>query len=258
MTALSPRIVGVLDRTPGFVAGRMRSGARLTRALRPMVNATLPDREIAVRVRSGAAAGLRLPILPRSEKFYWTGVHERHVQDALAALLRPGMRFWDVGAHIGFFSLLASRLVGGAGRVEAFEPYPPNRVRLLRSIGLNQASNVGVHAVALGASSGTAMFHTGSSSLMGSLVGHGGAGMPVRCQSADDAMRTVAAPQVVKIDAEGGELAVLRGAGRMLATVRPAVLIELTSDDMLGELRALAPAHRVERLAANHWLLAPR
>jgi len=258
MTALHRGLVGVLDQTPGFLAQWLRSSAPTTRLLRPVVNAAVPDREVAVRVRSGLGAGLRLPILPRSEKYYWTGVHERHVQETLADLLRPGMTFWDVGAHIGFFSLLAARLVGSTGHVEAFEPFPPNRVRLGRSIQLNQATAVSIHPVALAAASATAAFHPGSSSLMGSLVpAVGSASMPVRCIRADDAIRSIPAPDVVKIDAEGAELEVLRGAGRMLATVRPTVLIELTSRDMLAEIRQLAPAYRIASIGASHWVLAP-
>ncbi len=256
--ARTGRIVSVLDHTPAFIARRLRSGARTTRLLRPVVNAALPDREVAVEVRSGPGAGLRVPILPRSEKYYWTGVHERHVQEALADLLRPGMTFWDVGAHIGFFSLLAARLVTSAGRVEAFEPFPPNRVRLEASLVLNHATNVRVHPVALAAVSGTASLHTGASSLMGSLVRGGRPSIPVRCARADDAMLAIPAPDVVKVDVEGAELDVLRGAGGMLASVRPTVVVELTSGGMLAEVHALAPAYRVANIAANHWVLSPR
>jgi FkbM family methyltransferase len=257
--AASSRVVEVLDHTPDLVAKWLRSGALTTRLLRPVVNAVIPERETVITVRSGSGAGLRMPILPRSEKYYWTGVHERHVQKALAELLRPRMTFWDIGAHIGFFSLLASRLVTPAGHVHAFEPFPSNHVRLATSVKLNQATNVSVHAVALAEHTGSAPFHASASSLMGSLAPSGGdTAMSVACVSADDVMRTVRAPDVVKIDAEGAELAVLRGASRMLTTVRPTVLVELTSNDMLDDFRQLAPGYRDANIGANHWLLEPR
>jgi FkbM family methyltransferase len=256
--ARSSRFASVLDHTPGAIARWLRSSAPTTRLLRPVVNAALPDGELVVTVRSGLGAGLRMPIHARSEKYYWTGAHERHVQEALAGLLRPGMTFWDVGAHVGFFSLLASRFVTSTGHVEAFEPFPPNQVRLTTSIELNQASNVSVHGVALSAASGTASFHASSSSLMGSLVPNGsGRRMPVPCMRADDAMATIRAPDVVKIDVEGAELAVLRGASRMLAGLRPTVLLELTTTGMVSELRELVPGYRTTNIGANHWVLEP-
>ncbi len=258
MIALSSRFISVLDHTPGAVARWLRSNARTTRLLRPVVNAALPDREVVVRVRSGVGAGLRMPIHARSEKYYWTGTHERHVQRALAELLRPGMTFWDVGAHIGFFSLLAARFVTSTGHVEAFEPFPPNQVRLGASIQLNHATAVSIHGVALSAVTGTASFHASSSSLMGSLVPNGSnTPMPVRCIRADDAVATIRAPDVVKIDVEGAELAVLRGASRMLASVRPTVLLELTTADMVSEVRELVPTYRTTNIGANHWVLEP-
>jgi FkbM family methyltransferase len=256
--APSARIIRALDHVPGFVAQRLQSGTSTTRLLRPVVNAFLPDREIVVRVRSGPAAGLRLPIHPRSEKYYWTGVHERHVQQALAERLRPGMTFWDVGAHIGFFSLLAARFVTSTGAVEAFEPFPPNRVRLGTSIELNRATNVSVHAVALAADTGSATFHLSSSSLMGSLVPTGcSKSMPVACMRADDVVRTARVPDVIKIDVEGAELAVLRGASRLFTSVKPTVLVELTTDDMVAAVRELVPGYRIQNIGKNHWALEP-
>src|SRR5262249_20805847 len=55
---------------------------------------------------------------------YITGDYEQQVQDALAAHLRPGMVFYDIGANGGFFTLLGASLVGDRGRVVAYEPHP--------------------------------------------------------------------------------------------------------------------------------------
>ena len=52
------------------------------------------------------------------------------VQQALVEIVQPGAVVWDVGAHIGFFTLLLSRLVGSSGVVHAFEPWPANVDRL--------------------------------------------------------------------------------------------------------------------------------
>src|SRR6202165_5788560 len=110
-------IVELANRLPSFIATPLRDNERAKRALRPLLNRLLPSRPPCVVVRSGPADGMRLLIYPKNEKYYWTGWHERPVQEALQRLLRPGMTFWDVGAHIGFFSCLAGRLVGTDGRV---------------------------------------------------------------------------------------------------------------------------------------------
>ena len=57
----------------------------------------------------------------RIQRLMWGAAYEPHVRRCLAVLLRPGDTFVDVGAHIGFFSLIASSLVGGTGKVYAFE-----------------------------------------------------------------------------------------------------------------------------------------
>jgi FkbM family methyltransferase len=256
--AATARVVRALDHVPGFVAKRLWSRARTTRLLRPVVNAVLPDGEVVIRVRSGPGAGLHLPIHLHTEKYYWSGVHERHVQDALAMLLRPGMTFWDIGAHIGFFSLIAARLVTSTGSVESFEPFAPNRVRLGKAIGLNRATNIRVHAVALAAATEEASFYASSSSLMGSLLPNGSStSTPVRCIRADDAT-TIRPPDVIKIDVEGAELAVLRGARQMLSSGRPAILVEVTDADMLPEVRRLASGYSMRSIGSNHWVLQPR
>lgn len=88
----------VVDMTPAGMARLLRTD-RATRLLRPLVNQVLPHQATRITVRAGVGQGLRLRILPQTEKYYWTGLHELHVQEALQRELRPGAVFWDVGAH---------------------------------------------------------------------------------------------------------------------------------------------------------------
>ncbi len=69
------------------------------------------------------------------------------------------MTFWDVGAHIGFMSLLGSQLVGDSGIVRAFEPAQANRQRLEENVRLNHAYNVTIESCALGARNEVAMLY---------------------------------------------------------------------------------------------------
>lgn len=73
--------------------------------------------------------------------------------------LRPGMTFVDVGAHVGYFSVMASRRVGAAGRVLAFEPEPGNFALLEENLRRNGCTNATAHAAAVGARGGTVELH---------------------------------------------------------------------------------------------------
>ena len=88
------------------------------------------------------------------------GLYELDTARVLKRLLRPGDHFIDGGANIGYFTLLAARLVGPAGRVDAFEPLPENHARLLAHLDLNGlADRVRVHRLALSDRAGEAVIH---------------------------------------------------------------------------------------------------
>lgn len=247
----------VVDRTPAGMA-RLSRTSQAAKLLRPLINQVLPRQETPITVRAGVGQGLRLCILPQSEKYYWTGLHELHVQDALQRELQPKAVFWDVGAHIGFTSLIASRLVGPDGRVEAFEPFPPNIGRLARSVGLNGFSNVTVHPQAITKRDGTALFHLHESSLQGSLVQDAPAeAIEVACETLDGVARRLPRPDLIKVDAEGAELDVLEGGRQLLTTVRPRLIVEFTTPQLLDQARQLLPSYVPTHLGQNHWLLRP-
>jgi FkbM family methyltransferase len=247
----------VVDMTPAGMARLLRND-RATRLLRPLINQVLPQQETPITVRAGVGQGLRLRILPQTEKYYWTGLHELHVQEALQRELRPGAVFWDVGAHIGFTSLIASRLAGPTGRVEAFEPFPPNLERLAGSVSLNGFTNVTVHPLAICDRDGTALFHPHESSSQGSLVEDpSAAAIQVPCQTLDTVARRLLPPDLIKVDAEGAELDVLKGGRQFLMTVRPHLIVEFTTPDLLEQTRQLLPSFVAAHLGQNHWLLRP-
>ena len=226
--------------------------SRASRLLRPLVNRLAPSGPTWVDVRSGPAQGISLLIDARTEKYLWTGLHEPAVQRALTELLGPGMTFWDVGAHVGFFTVIGARLVGEQGSVQAFEPVEDNRRRLEAAVERNGCANVVVHPVALSATTGEAVIHAHEASAMWSLAGEG-EGVPVQTATLDSL--GLPAPDLVKIDAEGIELDVLRGGKELLSGVRPALLVEFTTTELVEHARVLLPGYRFEHLDGNHWLL---
>ncbi|HEX7677988.1 MAG TPA: FkbM family methyltransferase, partial [Thermoanaerobaculia bacterium] len=120
-------------------------------------------------------------------------------------------------ANVGFFTLLASRLIGTAGRVHAFEPLPRNLYFLERHVRLNELTNVSVEALAVAATSGEAHFRTAPHASMGGLRDDGN--LHVTTASLDDLLASgrIPAPDFIKMDIEGAEGAALRGSARLLS-----------------------------------------
>lgn len=180
------------------------------------------------RVKVGPAKGLRLD-LRRASNWYARGTVERHVQQAIADHVKPGDVFYDVGANIGFFSVLAARLVGPDGRVHAFEPEPRNAAAVRRNAKLNGFATITVHEAAVADTVGTIRL----------IVTEHPGGATIDANSAGaDAQRTIEVKSVtldsldaepatfVKIDVEGTEPAVLRGMLRLAAEHKPLILVE--------------------------------
>jgi len=247
----------VLDRAPSSLVARLGAQPWLKRVLRPLVNRAVPATTTIATVRGGGARGLRLLVDPQAEKFYWTGDHEPHLQEALRAELRPGMCFWDVGCHIGFFALQAARLVGPAGSVLAFEPMPDNQERLRRNIGFNDSDVVTVIPKAVAARRGSmTMYARGScaSSLMWTLNAslQDVESRPVEVTTLDEMVEVHGMPDLVKIDAEGTEVDVLRGASRLIAARVP-FLVEFMDAAGLLEAKRFMPGYGFKLLADNHY-----
>ena len=250
----------MVDQVPAALASAIKPGSVPARFLAPVLNRLVPSGPRLVTVRSGAAAGLRLMIEPRSEKYYWTGMHEPHVQDAILEGLTRGGVFWDVGAHIGFMTLLAARAVGETGAVVAFEPMPATRGRLRASVLAGGFENVTVRPLAISHADGTGVLYAADASPMWTLdPGRGSQwGIPVKCSTLDAVMASNPVPDMVKIDAEGVEVDVLRGGRRLLAQHRPMVLVEFSTPELLAEGRELLTnGFKWDYLGGNHWLASP-
>jgi FkbM family methyltransferase len=151
-------------------------------------------------------------------------------------LLDPGMTVLDIGAHHGFYSLLASVKVGGTGRVIAFEPSPRERGKLLRNLALNGYTNVQVEDCALAEDAGqqelivVGGINTGCNSLRRPNVKEPTTSVAVRVETLDGYLAEHPLPPVdfIKLDAEGAELSILRGARALLESrPRPVIQCEL-------------------------------
>jgi FkbM family methyltransferase len=151
--------------------------------------------------------------------------NDRHV---FVSHLREGMTVMDVGANLGLYSLLISRAVGPSGKVYAFEPVPEIFARLKESIALNNATNVIPVPVALSDEKGKAKMSVkgGSSSLFRRVSDEF---VEVQVERLDDFVEREKIERVdaIKIDVEGAELRVIRGADKTIRRDKPILMVEI-------------------------------
>ena len=160
-----------------------------------------------------------------------SGTYEPHLTAVFERYCRPGMTVVDVGANLGYFSLLASKLVGPAGRVVALEPNSENCRLLLSSLRLNGTSNVDLLPVAADEAPGWAYYatHVGSNGGLvddDNLLAHFGTVVPTF--RLDDLVNGKV--DFLKMDVEGAEGRVVRGAARIIEKDRPIVTTELKEE----------------------------
>lgn len=148
---------------------------------------------------------------------------EAHIGGQLFPNLKPHTVFFDVGANVGYYSLLASARLT-AGKVVAVEPNPEILPVLRDNLRVNAAGNVVVEPVALGAGSGTVRVAFVEDEPGASHVSDGGAEVPM--VTLDDLSRKHGAPDYIKIDAEGLEGDIIHGGRRTFEEAGPYVFME--------------------------------
>jgi FkbM family methyltransferase len=212
--------------------------------------ATTPWREKIVRL---ASRSLRtFPSIPLPIRLPWRdwwlaqndycshailkGCFENEEWRFVERFLQPGMTVLDIGAHHGYYTLLASRKAGPKGYVIAFEPSPRERRRLHLHIRLNGCRNVETEDCALGETEGTAQLHlvlgtdSGCNSLRKPAVTGQTELIPVRIERLDRVLqqRRIGKVDFIKLDVEGAELSVLKGATELLhRRPRPVIFAEV-------------------------------
>jgi FkbM family methyltransferase len=168
-----------------------------------------------------------------------SGVYEPDTVEFIRRRLKQGMVFFDVGANIGQYTLLASQLVGPSGVVHAFEPHPTLCDVLIRNVRRNNCTNVIVNNTAVGEADGIAKLfmstssNYGATSLARSETSHND-GISVPVVSIDSYMkaRRINNVDVAKLDIEGAEMLALKGAASMLNRCRNLVLIVELCDQL--------------------------
>jgi len=262
-------LVGILARyLPMSVKLALYRSPRLATFIRSSLNLVAPQGLTTVAVTGGGLKGFHLALDLQEEKDYWLGTYEPDLQNAIANLVKAGDVVYDVGANIGYISLLLARAVGENGKVFAFEALPENQVRLHQNIALNKMRlRVIVVRAAVVDCTRPVRFLVGPSGGMGKADGSAGRqevvysdSLLVSGLSLDDFVYAGGrpAPQVVKMDIEGGEALAAPGMKRLLGEARPILLLELHGPEAARAVwDALAEArYRIYRMEGGYLPVA--
>ena len=188
-------------------------------------------------IQGGPARGCQIWVDPAIRRAYLLGAYEVEMTDAIVDHCQSGMVAIDIGAHNRYFTLVMAKCVGALGRCVAFEPLPQNFVDLQRTIQVNHLTNVQAEQIAVSDQDGDSAFFVHDLSSMGrieSLVNAElqpafASGETVHLARLDTYVSQAHLPRVdfMKIDAEGAERLIVRGAVQIIRTFRPILLVEV-------------------------------
>jgi len=149
------------------------------------------------------------------------GVHEKNSTEEVKKIITPGMRILEVGANIGYYALLETKLAGPSGHLYAIEPSPYNFGLLKKNVSLNDIRNAYLYQVAFGEKRGKSTFYVYDRSNLSSFIKREDMGMEVQeveveITTLDDFLR-LKEVDFIRMDVEGYEFEILRGGQVALA-----------------------------------------
>ncbi len=203
-------------------------GKLLPRFAYPVVRGPLKGARFILGTFSGKGGGATV----------YFNMSEPEQTSALVDTLKKGQVFFDIGANVGYYTILGGRLVGSQGKVFAFEPVVRNLAYLYRHTELNKAGNVTIISAACSDNSSLTLFSAGPDFATGHMTksirvdpGAREPSFPVPTVTVDAMVQLLGvSPDVMKIDVEGAELSVLRGAQATLRKAKSKVFLSTHSD----------------------------
>lgn len=206
-------------------------------------------------IREGPAKGLKIRTRSANPGYRF-GTSEPLVQKAIVNALSAGDTCFDLGANVGFFTMIAAQAVGARGKVYAFEPAPNTAAELRANIAMNHLSQITVIEAAVTDSVGEASFVEIDDNLQSRLAEEGR--LKVKIVSVDSL--GLPAPDLIKIDVEGAEKLAITGMRSMIERHRPTSLCEVhvegPAENAAETVKDWLPEYDAKPLESG-WFWAP-
>jgi len=187
----------------------------------------LTFRWLTLRIKAGPLTGLRW--IAWSGKRFLAGTYEPCKTAAVVRSVKPGQTTFDVGGHVGYYAIIQAQLAGPQGHVYVFEPRPLNISYIKQHIRINNIDNITLIESAVSDKSGVSQFESRVGTGTGHLSREGN--LRVKTIVIDALIEDgYPAPDFLKIDVEGSEIAVLNGARKTIADHRPKLLVATHGD----------------------------
>ncbi len=182
-------------------------------------------KNFTVSVKSGPLKGLKW-LIKSGNSSYFLGNYEPVITEKFEQYINSGDIVYDIGAHVGYYSLIASKKVGNDGYIYAFEPLPRNLSFLYRHCSFNDVKNIKVMEAAVSFQEGIRRFaESKDDTAMGHLSNEGE--IEVKSIVIDKLIekKEIKPANVMKIDVEGMEYWVLKGAENLIKTHKPTIFL---------------------------------
>jgi FkbM family methyltransferase len=208
----------------------------ISKLIRKQLNNAAPSGITKTTIAGGISKGLSFYLEMQSEKDYWLGNYELNLQNVLGSLVSPGMVVYDIGANVGYVSVMFGRITGAEGSVFCFEALPENQNRLNDNLELNkELTNFVSVPIAVADKSGKVSFMVHNSDDMGKIKGSSGReetyqdAIEIDAISIDDFVfdQKNTPPNLIKLDIEGGEIFAIPGMMRVIHKYQPTLIVEL-------------------------------
>ena len=187
------------------------------------------------KIKLAHAGNLELQLNDYIDMWLYTGADfEPHTVSLFRKILKTGDNALDIGANIGYLSLIASNIVGSSGKIYAFEPTPETIIKFKKNLALNNCSNIILYQTAVSETNGTAVFRIPSDEVKNSGraslrdIEENNFEIKVETTRLDSMLEDLPTIQLVKMDIEGAEAMALKGMEQLINRDRPLFIMELS------------------------------
>ena len=191
------------------------------------------------RIPFGPIRGRKLFMSPQISPRMWFGIDEPWIARLCKTQLRQNSAVYDIGAHIGYTTVLFAHYLNGTGAVHAFEILPSTAELLQNTVKANQFQNIVIHTVGLGAEEAIQQLTIGSTAMTSIRAAKREGQRTERCKvvALDKYRRErdLPLPALMKVDIEGAEIHFLQGSLELIDECQPKMIIEFHSKDLLRQ-----------------------